>query len=232
MEEEMAVAAPDPSMGDPLEESRAVGPQGRGARLREHYRQDVLVAPEADFLVDHHSSAYSSMEVADRLTYLEQRVQMQEDEIQLLKLALEDVLKRLNISEEQSTVFTKRGPVPVARPLSLALSTRGASNTSLLLKKGSSSTQPSSMPSRNFSPSPASKRSPPGSVKSSPSDSGSRRLSATITTTSTSKKSQESSKPKEANVRVLGRQHVTHCKGSGRDAATLSLPELLMRAVE
>uniref|UniRef100_A0A4W4FN73 Uncharacterized protein n=1 Tax=Electrophorus electricus TaxID=8005 RepID=A0A4W4FN73_ELEEL len=58
------------------------------------------------------SLAYSSMEVADRLTYLEQRVQMQEDEIQLLKLALEDVLKRLNISEEQSTVFTKRGPVP------------------------------------------------------------------------------------------------------------------------
>lgn len=38
--------------------------------------------------------------MADRLTYLEQRMQMQEDEIQLLKLALADVLKRLNISEE------------------------------------------------------------------------------------------------------------------------------------
>lgn len=38
--------------------------------------------------------------MADRLTYLEQRMQMQEDEIQLLKMALADVLKRLNISEE------------------------------------------------------------------------------------------------------------------------------------
>lgn len=40
------------------------------------------------------------MDVVDRLTYLEQRMQMQEDEIQLLKMTLADVLKRLNISEE------------------------------------------------------------------------------------------------------------------------------------
>lgn len=51
-------------------------------------------------LSDDRSSAASGLDVADRLTYLEQRMQMQEDEIQLLKLALADVLKRLNISEE------------------------------------------------------------------------------------------------------------------------------------
>lgn len=49
---------------------------------------------------DDRSSAASGLDVADRLTYLEQRMQMQEDEIQLLKMALADVLKRLNISEE------------------------------------------------------------------------------------------------------------------------------------
>uniref|UniRef100_A0AAR2KG23 Uncharacterized protein n=1 Tax=Pygocentrus nattereri TaxID=42514 RepID=A0AAR2KG23_PYGNA len=61
-------------------------------------------------ITDDHVSAHSSMEVADRLTYLEQRIQMQEDEIQLLKMALADVLKRLNISEEQTAALTKRGP--------------------------------------------------------------------------------------------------------------------------
>lgn len=50
--------------------------------------------------VDDRSSAASGLDVADRLTYLEQRMQMQEDEIQLLKMALADVLKRLDISEE------------------------------------------------------------------------------------------------------------------------------------
>lgn len=43
--------------------------------------------------------------------YLEQRLQMQEDEVQLLKIALADVLKRLNISEAQTAAHTKRGPV-------------------------------------------------------------------------------------------------------------------------
>lgn len=43
--------------------------------------------------------------------YLEQRLQMQEDEVQLLKIALADVLKRLNISEAQTAALTKRGPV-------------------------------------------------------------------------------------------------------------------------
>lgn len=62
---------------------------------------------------DDRSSATSGLDVADRLTYLEQRMQMQEDEIQLLKMALADVLKRLNISEEHqaaAATATSRRP--------------------------------------------------------------------------------------------------------------------------
>lgn len=50
------------------------------------------------------------MEVADRIASLEQRVQMQEDEIQLLKSALADVVRRLNASEEQQAMSSRRGP--------------------------------------------------------------------------------------------------------------------------
>ncbi len=50
------------------------------------------------------------MEVTDRIASLEQRVQMQEDEIQLLKSALADVVRRLNISEEQQTMLSRKGP--------------------------------------------------------------------------------------------------------------------------
>lgn len=57
---------------------------------------------------DDRSSAASGLDVADRLTYLEQRMQMQEDEIQLLKMALADVLKRLNISEEHQAAAGRR----------------------------------------------------------------------------------------------------------------------------
>ena len=59
---------------------------------------------------DDSASATSSMEVTDRLASLEQRVQMQEDEIQLLKSALADVVRRLNTSEEQQNLQTRRGP--------------------------------------------------------------------------------------------------------------------------
>ena len=59
---------------------------------------------------DDSASAASSMEVTDRLASLEQRVQMQEDEIQLLKSALADVVRRLNASEEQQAMHTRKGP--------------------------------------------------------------------------------------------------------------------------
>lgn len=50
------------------------------------------------------------MEVSDRIASLEQRVQMQEDDIQLLKSALADVVRRLNITEEQQAVLNRKGP--------------------------------------------------------------------------------------------------------------------------
>ncbi|PKU36161.1 echinoderm microtubule-associated 1 isoform x5 [Limosa lapponica baueri] len=56
------------------------------------------------------ASAASSMEVMDRIASLEQRVQMQEDDIQLLKSALADVVRRLNITEEQQAMQNKKGP--------------------------------------------------------------------------------------------------------------------------
>ncbi|XP_041730821.1 echinoderm microtubule-associated protein-like 2 isoform X1 [Coregonus clupeaformis] len=49
---------------------------------------------------DDNVSAGSTMEVDDRLSHLEQRVQLQEDEIQLLKAALADALRRLGCCEE------------------------------------------------------------------------------------------------------------------------------------
>uniref|UniRef100_A0A452T2X1 Echinoderm microtubule-associated protein-like 1 n=2 Tax=Ursus TaxID=9639 RepID=A0A452T2X1_URSMA len=59
---------------------------------------------------DDSASAASSMEVTDRIASLEQRVQMQEDDIQLLKSALADVVRRLNITEEQQAVLNRKGP--------------------------------------------------------------------------------------------------------------------------
>ena len=58
---------------------------------------------------DDRSSAASGLDVVDRLTYLEQRMQMQEDEIQLLKMTLADVLKRLNVSEEHQASTSSSG---------------------------------------------------------------------------------------------------------------------------
>ncbi len=60
--------------------------------------------------IDDSASAESSMEVTDRIASLEQRVQMQEDEIQLLKSALADVVRRLNFSEEQQAMLSRKGP--------------------------------------------------------------------------------------------------------------------------
>ncbi|XP_072296148.1 uncharacterized protein [Eucyclogobius newberryi] len=157
---------------------------------------------------DGRSSAASGLDVADRLTYLEQRMQMQEDEIQLLKMALADVLKRLNITEEHqasassAATATGRRAGAKARPVSLALPSR-----STTIKK--SSTAPSSGAGRTYSPTPSSSvRSPPGSVKDSPCKARTRPSSAA---SSCKKSDQESAKPKEAAV-ALGTRRVTHCK--------------------
>jgi len=42
------------------------------------------------------------MDMEDRVSHLEQKLQLQEDEIQLLKAALADALRRLGYCEDQS----------------------------------------------------------------------------------------------------------------------------------
>uniref|UniRef100_H3CZH0 EMAP like 1 n=1 Tax=Tetraodon nigroviridis TaxID=99883 RepID=H3CZH0_TETNG len=178
---------------------------------------------------DDRSSATSGLDVADRLTYLEQRMQMQEDEIQLLKMALADVLKRLNISEEHqaaaATATSRRPTGTKARPVSLALPPRHPGVTSgASLKK--SCTLPSSASARNYSPTPPRRsrtnrkqtshssggKSPLGNVKDGP-----------CKTTKSQPTSSSSRKPEMRGrkdtdccmfaVRCLaGSRRVTHCK--------------------
>ncbi|XP_035797548.2 echinoderm microtubule-associated protein-like 1 isoform X2 [Amphiprion ocellaris] len=163
---------------------------------------------------DDRSSAASGLDVADRLTYLEQRMQMQEDEIQLLKLALADVLKRLNISEEHQAAAAasagKRPPAAKARPVSLGLPSRPPMVTSSAAPLKKSSTLPSSSTARNYSPTPprSGVKSPPGSVKESPCKTTKTRPTSAA---SNYKKPQEGNKSKEAAVSV-GTRRVTHCK--------------------
>uniref|UniRef100_A0A8C7H1H2 EMAP like 1 n=1 Tax=Oncorhynchus kisutch TaxID=8019 RepID=A0A8C7H1H2_ONCKI len=103
------------------------------------------------------ASAASSMEVMDRIASLEQRVQMQEDEIQLLKSALADVVRRLNISEEQNAMINRRGPTK-ARPMMAALPLRHTVSNGSVLPKKSCGTLPSPTSSRKDAASPATKR--------------------------------------------------------------------------
>uniref|UniRef100_A0A672RF92 Echinoderm microtubule-associated protein-like 2 n=1 Tax=Sinocyclocheilus grahami TaxID=75366 RepID=A0A672RF92_SINGR len=58
---------------------------------------------------DDNVSAGSGMEMDDRISHLEQRVQLQEDEIQLLKAALADALRRLGCCEEITQSSSKKG---------------------------------------------------------------------------------------------------------------------------
>ncbi|CAH1261926.1 EML1 [Branchiostoma lanceolatum] len=63
------------------------------------------------------SLSQDSIDLTDRVATLEQRVQMQEDEIQLLKSALADVLRRLGQYEEKDRKTNKpRPPVLPSRP--------------------------------------------------------------------------------------------------------------------
>uniref|UniRef100_A0A668AB88 EMAP like 1 n=1 Tax=Myripristis murdjan TaxID=586833 RepID=A0A668AB88_9TELE len=99
------------------------------------------------------------MEVTDRIASLEQRVQMQEDEIQLLKSALADVVRRLNLSEEQQAMGTRRGPTK-ARPMIATLPLRPTVNNGTVLPKKGSGTlpSPSGSGSRKDAATPANKK--------------------------------------------------------------------------
>ncbi|NWT55907.1 EMAL1 protein, partial [Erythrocercus mccallii] len=131
------------------------------------------------FCLDDSASAASSMEVTDRIASLEQRVQMQEDDIQLLKSALADVVRRLNITEEQQAMQNKKGPTKdqsmikkaaaeadklvspatTARPLVQTLPLRTTVNNGTVLPKKPSGSLPSPSGTRKETISPAAKRS-------------------------------------------------------------------------
>ncbi|XP_068016203.1 echinoderm microtubule-associated protein-like 1 isoform X2 [Melanerpes formicivorus] len=159
-------------------------PAAPGASLRnmksipeEPAQADHSGAPE--FCADDSASAASSMEVTDRIASLEQRVQMQEDDIQLLKSALADVVRRLNITEEQQAMQNKKGPTKdqsmikkaaaeadkhvspsiTARPLVQTLPLRTTVNNGTVLPKKPSGSLPSPSGTRKETISPAAKRS-------------------------------------------------------------------------
>ncbi|XP_037995845.1 echinoderm microtubule-associated protein-like 1 isoform X16 [Motacilla alba alba] len=179
-------------------------PAAPGASLRnmksipeEPAQADHSGAPE--FCADDSASAASSMEVTDRIASLEQRVQMQEDDIQLLKSALADVVRRLNITEEQQAMQNKKGPTKdqsmikkaaaeadkfvspatTARPLVQTLPLRTTVNNGTVLPKKPSGSLPSPSGTRKETVSPAAK-----------------------------------SKPKEPMFSA-GKRRVTHCKEEG-----------------
>ncbi|KAG7465613.1 hypothetical protein MATL_G00155400 [Megalops atlanticus] len=108
------------------------------------------------FCNDDSASAASSMEVSDRIAALEQRVQMQEDEIQLLKSALADVVRRLNLSEEQQAMGTRRGPTK-ARPMVPALPLRPTVNNGTVVPKKSSTLSSPSGSRKDSASTPATK---------------------------------------------------------------------------
>ncbi|XP_031436188.1 echinoderm microtubule-associated protein-like 1 isoform X5 [Clupea harengus] len=142
-----AAAAPGPG-GSPRNQTKAAPEEG------EQYAAQLT--PQSSWTMDDSASAASSMEVTDRLASLEQRVQMQEDEIQLLKSALADVVRRLNASEEQQAMHTRKGPTK-ARPMMAALPLRPTVNNGTVLPKKGSGTLPSPSGSRRDAPAPATK---------------------------------------------------------------------------
>lgn len=56
------------------------------------------------------------MDMEDRVSHLEQKLQLQEDEIQLLKSALADALRRLGYCEEQTQGRRPLAAAPAAPP--------------------------------------------------------------------------------------------------------------------
>ncbi|XP_017292647.1 echinoderm microtubule-associated protein-like 2 isoform X2 [Kryptolebias marmoratus] len=74
-------------------------------------------------MADDTVSASSNMDMEDRVSHLEQRLQLQEDEIQLLKAALADALRRLGHCEEQNQGIQPAGAHAGRRPVAAAAST-------------------------------------------------------------------------------------------------------------
>ncbi|XP_016317617.1 echinoderm microtubule-associated protein-like 2 isoform X2 [Sinocyclocheilus anshuiensis] len=68
------------------------------------------------------------MEMDDRISHLEQRVQLQEDEIQLMKAALADALRRLGCCEEITQSSSKKGGPTKVRQILQALPSKPLAN--------------------------------------------------------------------------------------------------------
>ncbi|XP_074516635.1 echinoderm microtubule-associated protein-like 1 isoform X6 [Sebastes fasciatus] len=172
---------------------------------------------------DDSASAASSMEVTDRIASLEQRVQMQEDEIQLLKSALADVVRRLNASEEQQAMGSRRGPTK-ARPMIATLPLRPTVNNGTILPKKGSSTLPS--PSGSGSRKDSSTSAGKSTVrransnehvgtltrKDSGDNKGNRTRAGSTGSNSSGKRSDSKQKDPVFNA---GMRRVTHCKEEG-----------------
>ncbi|XP_072284690.1 echinoderm microtubule-associated protein-like 1 isoform X8 [Pyxicephalus adspersus] len=172
---------------------------------------------------DDSASASSTMEVADRIASLEQRVQFQEDEIQVLKSALADVVRRLNFSEEQQALQNRKGPTKV-RPLIHGLPLKMTVNSETILPKKPTGSLPSPsgtrkdivpLPSKsNVKRTNSTERVSPGGRRESAGDAKSSRNRAGSTSSSSSSKKNSESKPKEP-VFSTGKRRVTRCKEEG-----------------
>ncbi|XP_067102455.1 echinoderm microtubule-associated protein-like 2 isoform X2 [Osmerus mordax] len=85
-------------------------------------------------MADETASAASGMELEDRVSHMEQRLMLQEDEIQLLKSALADALRRLGLCEDRAPASAgpHRPPTPApptkVRQLLQALPSKPLSN--------------------------------------------------------------------------------------------------------
>ncbi|XP_030201818.1 transmembrane protein 108 isoform X1 [Gadus morhua] len=162
---------------------------------------------------DDRSSAASGLDVVDRLTYLEQRMQMQEDEIQLLKMTLADVLKRLNVSEEHQASTSSSGGrrTPGAkgsRPVSLVLPPRNPMGNPHAASLKKSTTMPSSGMGRNYTSSPTPSKS---SVKDSGCKASKTRPPSAASTCKTAADSSGGHPARDPSLTV-GSRRVTHCK--------------------
>ncbi|XP_008398237.1 echinoderm microtubule-associated protein-like 1 isoform X9 [Poecilia reticulata] len=192
-------------------------------------RDDPFILPSASMSdcegppMDDSASAASSMEVTDRIASLEQRVQMQEDEIQLLKSALADVVRRLNHSEEQQAMGSRRGPTK-ARPMIATLPLRPTVNNGTVLPKKGSSTLPSpSGPGTRKDAGPAANKSTVRRANSNEhvgtlarKDSGDSKGNRTRAGSTGSNSSGKRSDSKQRDpVFNAGMRRVTHCKEEG-----------------
>ncbi|XP_069500812.1 echinoderm microtubule-associated protein-like 2 isoform X2 [Ambystoma mexicanum] len=108
-------------------------------------------SPLLQYCNDDNLSGTSGMEVDDRISYLEQRLQLQEDEMQVLKAALADVLRRLSACEDQGAVLQKKGSSKVYQLLK-GLPTRPCMTNGIVPPKRTGFATSPSSPKKEMAP--------------------------------------------------------------------------------